>query len=131
MKNNVRNILIVVVVILVGLAIWNVNTNSDEGVTNENVEVVDALVVSEDGASVSHPGVAGEIALDTLKGQIEVRSEVSDFGEFVTGIGDVDAEENVNFWAFYVNGEQAQVGAGTYETMEGDQIEWRLEEIIY
>lgn len=31
------------------------------------------------------------------------------------------------FWALYVNGKQAEVGAGTYRIKNSDTIEWRIE----
>ena len=31
------------------------------------------------------------------------------------------------FWALYVNGKQAEVGAGTYIIKNNDTIEWRIE----
>jgi hypothetical protein len=34
---------------------------------------------------------------------------------------------NKEFWAFYLNGRQAEVGAGSYQLKEGDKIEWKLE----
>jgi hypothetical protein len=31
------------------------------------------------------------------------------------------------FWAFYVNGKQAQIGAGSYFVKNNDTIEWKIE----
>jgi len=46
---------------------------------------------------------------------------------FVTGIGGVAADPAGEFWALYVNGEMAQVGAGSLVTETGDEITWKLE----
>ena len=87
------------------------------------------LTVSEDGLEVSYAGVAGKTALELLL-QLDPTATTSGEGElaFVTGIGGrtADAAQN-EFWAFYVNGEMAAVGAGSYVTADGDVITWKLE----
>nr|WP_241744005.1 DUF4430 domain-containing protein [Cellulosimicrobium arenosum] len=57
-------------------------------------------------------------------------AEVVGEGEeaYVVGIGGHSADEAKNeFWALYLNGEMAQVGAGVLDTTTGDEIEWKLE----
>lgn len=68
-------------------------------------------------------------ALDILKSGHEVETKsFSGVGEFVESINgrkpDID-----EFWAFYVNGEQTQIGAADYKPVNGDNIEWKLEKI--
>ncbi|MEI6533019.1 MAG: DUF4430 domain-containing protein [Candidatus Roizmanbacteria bacterium] len=47
---------------------------------------------------------------------------------FVTGINNRLADDSKHeFWALYVNGKQAQVGAGSYIVKQGDTIEWKIE----
>ena len=47
---------------------------------------------------------------------------------FITAINGRMADTNKReFWAFYVNGVQAQVGAGTYVVKNNDTIEWKIE----
>ena len=47
---------------------------------------------------------------------------------FVTSINDRLADDSKHeFWAFYVNGKQAEVGAGSYIVKQGDTIEWKIE----
>jgi hypothetical protein len=88
-----------------------------------------ALTVNADGTEVSYEGVAGVTALvqlQTLDPVVEMTGE----GEmaFVTGINGRVADESKNeFWAFYINDESAQVGAGTYVMEDGDIITWKLE----
>jgi hypothetical protein len=31
------------------------------------------------------------------------------------------------YWSFYVNGQQASIGAGAYTTKTGDKIEWKFQ----
>lgn len=47
---------------------------------------------------------------------------------FVTAIdGKVASVVDKEFWSFYVNGKQAQVGAGSYFVKNNDTIEWKIE----
>ena len=38
----------------------------------------------------------------------------------------VDDRKN-EYWAFYLNGKMAQIGAGSYQLKNGDKIEWKIE----
>lgn len=91
----------------------------------------DAPDDSTDGADdseLSYEGVAGKTALELL---LAADSSATVQGEgdmaFVTGIGGVAADPAGEFWALYVNGEMAQVGAGSLVTETGDEITWKLE----
>ncbi len=85
---------------------------------------------TDETTEFSYEGQDGETALDLLLVQ-DPQAEVSGEGEmaFVTGIQGRSAEDGQEFWALYVDGEMAQVGAGALETEDGQQIEWKLEEI--
>jgi hypothetical protein len=76
---------------------------------------------------LTYAGQEGRTALELL---LEEDSSVTVQGEgenaFVTGIGGVEAGEN-EFWALYVDGEPAQVGAGSLVTEDGQEITWKLE----
>lgn len=78
----------------------------------------------------SYEGEDGETALDLLLAA-DPEAEVSGEGEmaFVTTIQGRTAEDGAEFWALYVDGEMAQVGAGALETEDGQEIQWKLEEI--
>ncbi|MCL2173889.1 DUF4430 domain-containing protein [Candidatus Saccharibacteria bacterium] len=81
-------------------------------------------------SGVSYDGQNDKTALELLKDNHLVETkDFSGMGEFVTAIDGVAAEDGKNFWAFYVDGEMAMEGAGTYKTKDGEKIEWRLEEI--
>jgi hypothetical protein len=97
---------------------------SDEG--TDNTTTVKSSIISN---VFSYDGVVGETALATLASIAEITIDSFDFGEFVTSINGNVATDGENFWAFYVNGVQADVGADSYVAEEGDNIEWRLEDI--
>ena len=96
------------------------NTNTEESENNEQ---------SAQTVTVSYQGEEGKTALELLRVNHQVETEeFSGLGEFVTAINGIKAGDS-HFWAFYVNGQQAQVGASQYETKNSDQIEWKLEKI--
>lgn len=123
---------LVVVVGLIGLGLFvsQDSDSTDEPVAAQTTETEtepELITVSEDGAEIRYQGVVGQTALETLRNEIPVETETSDFGEFVTSINGVAADSSSEYWAFYVNGELASVGAGAYEAADGDMIEWKLE----
>ncbi|MCO1338678.1 hypothetical protein BJH93_07210 [Kocuria polaris] len=77
----------------------------------------------------AYEGEDGKTALELLL-EHDPEAEVSGEGEnaFVTGInGRVADEDAKEFWALYVDGEFAQVGAGSLETEDGQEIQWKLD----
>ncbi|MBD5788237.1 DUF4430 domain-containing protein [Cellulosimicrobium terreum] len=89
----------------------------------------DTATTSAESAGIGYTGEDGRTALELLQ-TADPSVEVSGEGDqaYVVGIGGYTADESKNeFWALYVNGEQAQVGAGALETTDGDEIEWKLE----
>lgn len=82
----------------------------------------------EDAPELSYEGREGATALDLLL-EADPSAQVTDEGEnaFVTAIDGVAADPDSEFWALYVNGEMATVGAGSLETTDGDEITWKLE----
>ena len=74
--------------------------------------------------TITYDGVSGETALATLQSLCEVTLHPS-YDGFVTAIAGAEADD-AYFWAFYVNGEMAVVGAGEYQQREGDEVKWVL-----
>lgn len=83
-----------------------------------NETIVDKLVAVEKGKN----------ALQAMKDSVEVKTQQSGFGEFVTGIAGVQADTQ-HYWALYVDGKYAEKGIDQYTLDEGTAVEWRLEEI--
>lgn len=104
---------------------------NDKPQTKKTVQTqtVQKLTVSEDKKTVSYEGQTGKTALEILQTLAEVKTEASSFGDFVSGINGVDADSSKEYWSFYVNGAYASEGAGTYQTKDGEKIEWRLEQL--
>lgn len=75
-----------------------------------------------------YAGENGKNALDLLKGKYTVETQSFSGGEFVSSINGIKPDAN-HFWAFYINGQSSNVGAGSYVTNDGDVIDWKLEAI--
>ena len=85
--------------------------------------------VQQKSTEVSYKGVEGKNALELLKQSHKVETKSYEgLGELVTSIDGVSPDSK-HFWAFYVNGQQSQVGAGAYTTKDTDTVVWKLEEI--
>ena len=84
---------------------------------------------SDGAAKLSYAGRTGSTALELLL-EADPSAEVTGEGEnaFVTAIGGRAADDSKKeFWSLSVDGEPAQVGAGTLETEDGQEITWTLE----
>jgi len=115
-------LLIAVVLLTVGTGCsltTTVNFNSSTDDKNLNLSATNTDL----GTSVQYSGQDGKSALELLRAGYQV--EASNQG-FVTAI-DGTKPGNQQFWAFYVNGKQAEVGAKDYQTHNTDSVEWKLE----
>lgn len=109
------------------------NTTNQDSSVSSNLEQQPAqssqINFSEDGKTVDYTGVLDETALATLKALAQVETKESSYGEFVTTINGVTADESKEYWSFYVNGSYANEGAGTYKAKSGDNFQWKLESL--
>jgi hypothetical protein len=84
---------------------------------------------SADADTLSYPGRTGATALELLL-EADPSAEVTGEGEnaFVTTINGRAADDSKNeFWSLSVDGEPAQVGAGSLETEDGQEITWTID----
>lgn len=78
--------------------------------------------------SVTKQQFVSKTALDFTKETNKVVTKGEGANAYVVEINGRKADDTKKeFWAFYVNGKQAMVGAGSYKLKEGDKIEWKLE----
>lgn len=73
--------------------------------------------------SVTYAGQAGKNALELLQTNHQVDVSAQGFVNAIDGVKPGDHQ----YWSFYVNGKQADVGAKDYQTKTSDAIEWKLE----
>lgn len=134
MARSNKIIVAAIAVILLGggsAAYAYLNANDDSNKQETQQEVSSVKVTSKDsGKTVAYEGQDGKTALELLKNGADVKTQTFDYGEMVSSINGVTANES-QFWGFYVNGEMAPVGAGEYKTKNGEEIKWQLEEIDF
>jgi hypothetical protein len=60
--------------------------------------------------------------------EIELRfKSYGEMGIFIESIGGVENDfAGDRFWQYWVNGEYAKIGAGSYQLKDGDIVEWKL-----
>lgn len=89
---------------------------------------VSQMIAGQDKKPISYGVDFGETALDLLKDTVAVETKGEGVDAYVTKINGRWADSaKKEFWAFYVNGKPAEVGAGSYKLKPGDKIEWRIE----
>lgn len=70
----------------------------------------------------------GSTALNLLGETVDYKSEGENENAYIISINGIAADQEKNqFWAFYINGAQAEVGAGSYILKEGDEVLWKVE----
>lgn len=128
--------LILIIAVLGGgyFAVTNLLPRNDtkESSTQQDVKTLKATVVlnfgeEEKPSTYSLNLEEGKTALDATKKVTDVVTSGEGEMAFVTSINDREADASKNeFWELVINGEPAQVGAGSYEIKDGDKIEWRV-----
>jgi hypothetical protein len=104
------------------------NAQSDAASPSASASSDDASK-SAGAETFSYAGRTGATALELLL-EADPSAEVTGEGEnaFVTAIGGRAADDSKKeFWSLSVDGEPAQVGAGTLETEDGQEITWTIE----
>lgn len=72
--------------------------------------------------------VVNKTALDLTKEKAKVVTKGEGANAYVVKINNKLAEDSKKeFFAFYINGKMAEVGAGSYKLKQGDKIEWKIE----
>jgi hypothetical protein len=123
MRRNIIGILAAVIIVggLIGFGIVNQDKNTDTTTTASPTASVNKELIS-------YQGQDGQKAIDVLKASHTVVTEDSSFGPFVKGIDGLVAD-SAHYWAFYVNGQYATIGAHQYDSKSSDLIEWKYEAI--
>ena len=105
------------------------NAQSDAASPSASASPSDDASPSAGAETLSYAGRTGATALELLL-EADPSAEVTGEGEnaFVTAIGGRAADDSKKeFWSLSVDGEPAQVGAGTLETEDGQEITWTIE----
>lgn len=93
-----------------------------------SIKKVDNNSQTNQSSAIAYQGRQGASALQLLKEKYRVETQSYPTGEFVKSINGVTPDAT-HFWALYVDGKQATVGASQYITKNGENIEWKLDQI--
>ncbi|WP_442599672.1 DUF4430 domain-containing protein [Neobacillus sp. D3-1R] len=117
---------VLLVVIALFTSCFVTNAQAAGGTNQETVEVVgndlENPLLPEMNVDVDH-----KTALDALVnavGSSNLETSESAYGKMITGINGLKAKDTF-YWAFYINGFSAQVGADQYIVQDGDHLSFR------
>jgi len=128
MSKKIAILMSLLVIFCVVFFIQNKNTALPAKKTEEISLRVTQIVLIKSKKSVSTSSFKkGETALELLSSSHTVTAKGQKGNAFVTAIDGEIANSEKEFWSFYVNGTQAQVGAGSYILKNNDTIEWKIE----
>lgn len=89
-------------------------------------DVLAASVARNQLTQLSYHGQNGVDALTLLKQHARVETKHYSFGDQVVSIDGVTGS-GPKYWTFYINGKEANIGAGAYMTLPSDTLQWRLQ----
>ena len=121
-RNQVKTIIIALAVVaagaggIAGAVIANSPSHKVAATVNSQQQLTD----------IKYNGQNGTNALALLKKHAQVQTKHYSFGDLVTSINGSKGT-GPKYWTFYINGKEAQVGAGTYTTKSSDKLEWKLQ----
>lgn len=82
----------------------------------------------QSATTVRYTAKADKTVLEQLKITVDrVEVKESEYGEYVASINGVKGETDNKYWSYYVNGQMANIGAGEYKTIGGEEIVWKFE----
>jgi LPXTG-motif cell wall-anchored protein len=93
--------------------------------TQETISVfgVDEVLLEETAINFKDKTTAFDVLLNTV-GSNNLEFSESTYGKMITSIKGLQAKGNY-YWAFYINGISAQVGADQYIVQKGDQLSFK------
>ena len=124
MKKDYLKILLVLVLVVSGFFGFK-NKDRFLKFNKENKDSVLETSTKRGIDSFNYNGRSGIDALTLLKEKTEVEQDKT--GMVVSISGRKANNEKREFWSFYVNGVQANVGSADYITKNDDIIDWKIE----
>jgi hypothetical protein len=98
--------------------------------TSDVVQELKATLSVDNGTNPQSFDVSqfvGKTALEATEGVAKIETSGEGANAFITTINERKADPKKNeFWELLINGESAQVGAGSYIVQNGDLIEWHI-----
>lgn len=124
MFNKVKHIILTVLLVTtLFVSTFQTTVFAAEGETISVVGNNNELLLDETNYTFAEDTTAFDVLVQAV-GESQVKYSESEYGVFITEINGLEAKDPY-YWAFYVNGVQAQVGADSYVVQEGDEISFR------
>lgn len=118
-----KRVVVFVALLIIALSGWYFYNQSIGKVEKESAKQISVSL-----NSIVYQINEGKTSLDLLKKYSKVETKGEGVNAYVVAIdGKKALSENKEYWAFYVNGKLAEVGAGSYKLKQGDKIEWKIE----
>lgn len=107
-----------------------INSNNSQASSNAEKFDVSIKVISSEKTLVDQTIAVekGKTALQALQSVSLVDTKDYSFGKFIASISGINASSS-EYWAFYVNGEYAQVGADAYKIEAPASFEFKIEKL--
>ncbi len=122
-------LIIATAVVIVGSGVIGLSLLEKDGSKQPAPSSQDTTQQQTPNNEVSYKGEDSKDALTLLRQSHKIEAKSYEgLGELVTSIDGV-ASDSKHFWAFYVNGQPSQIGAGAYITKSSETITWKLDEI--
>lgn len=113
--------------LIIGVYMAGPQGNSEHTPVSHSVDTNAEASVAALQDEFLYSGEEGKTALELLQEKTAVEMNGSGEMAFITSINGRRADDGAReFWSFWVNGEMAQVGAGSYVTKDDDIIEWKI-----
>jgi len=120
-------LVLIVLTILVGYSFYKTRLLSTEkSITQQTLTVYLKIPGQKD--FIKQEIISGKTALDLTKEKANIKTKGEGTNAYVTEINSLEAlNSKKEYWAFYINGKMAEVGAGSYKLKNNDKIEWKIE----
>lgn len=136
MKQQIPKKILAIIVALVALiaiatGFYILQTNSTtQSTTPPQTQDVETIETAATDDYIRYEATAGTTALEQLESRNDTVIIVeSEYGAYVDSINGLKGGTDEKYWSFYIDGELASVGAGSYEPTGGEVIEWKFQKL--
>ena len=138
MKNK-KILLILVTILLLSIVIFLAKNNF--GKFNNNLNAKKSLIVNFQTFPINQKIVfndgrpddnqtfnikSGESVLDLLARTKNIQVKEYSFGKMVTTIDNLKNGQNKKYWIYFINDQEAKIGASNYKLKPGERVIWKF-----
>ena len=100
----------------------------DGEVQHTQKTVASSQATVQPATTVRYTAEADKTVLEQLKNTVDgVGVKGSGYGDYVESINGVKGGTDNKYWSYYVNGQMANIRAGEYRAVGGEEIVWKFE----